>query len=128
MKLLLFIKKSMFFVCRRWTLILICDPFNLYRSAIFHILQITFLPPQSYLKISLTFYLPLKYILYVYPTIFFLWKSFNTSNNKIYFLDILTFLIHNDKIINVRLNMTPLPSLSLCLFVKLIIAVELIML
>ena len=86
------------------------------------------MPPQSYLKISLTFYLPLKYILYVYPTIFFLWKSFNTSNNKIYFLDILTFLIHNDKIINVRLNMTPLPSLSLCLFVELIIAVESIIL
>ena len=54
----------------------------------------------------------------------FLYKSFNILNNRIYFLDILTFLIHNDKIINVRGNITPLPSLSLCLFVEFIIAIE----
>lgn len=58
----------------------------------------------------------------------FLYKSFNILNNRIYFLDILTFLIHNDKIINVRGNITPLPSLSLCLFVEFIIAIERIML
>ena len=112
MKLLLFIKKSMFF--RLPTLKLNLD-----------LRSIQFVP---FCNISYTSNNISAATIILKNFFDILYKSFNILNNRIYFLDILTFLIHNDKIINVRGNITPLPSLSLCLFVEFIIAIERIML
>ena len=128
MKLLLFIKKSMFF--RLPTLKLNLDlrsiqfePFCNISYTSNNISAATIILKNFFdiLFTSEIYFICISYNIFLY-------KSFNILNNRIYFLDILTFLIHNDKIINVRGNITPLPSLSLCLFVEFIIAIERIML
>lgn len=123
MKLLLFIKKSMFF--RLPTLKLNLDlrsiqfvPFCNISYTSNNISAATIILKNFFdiLFTSEIYFICISYNIFLY-------KSFNILNNRIYFLDILTFLIHNDKIINVRGNITPLPSLSLCLFVEFIIAI-----
>ena len=99
MKLLLFIKKSMFF--RLPTLNLNLDlrsiqfvPFCNISYTSNNISAATIILKNFF---DILFTSEIYFICISYNI--FLWKSFNTSNNKIYFLDILTFLIHNDKII-----------------------------